>query len=505
MNRLRKILSFIFALLFIVSCVACSAGTEVPEKDDVTSSPTTTAPSVTEGIQYEPDDLPELDFGGETVTILSPASKVGGFNFHETNLTVEELSSDVLNDSIYNRELYVEERLGVEIENIKTLTPDRDIEKVLSTGDDTYDAVVSSNTFMSSRAIEGYLLDLYDVEYIDLDKPWWSQNFTEEAEFFGSIYMATGAMFQSLIRGTYVVFYNKNLALDYADSIPELNDLYGLVDSGRWTIDMFIELGGGIYNDINGNDMRDLEDVYGIAYDKYTPINAFWSGFDISVFSRTDDGWFEFDVNTDRMYTALNKLYTMLYEVKGSIIANVGTTSEDSYSCDYPEVPFSNGTNMFLVERIGFADKESLRNMQDDYGILPYPKYDEEQKDYHSFSNSNFGAVGIPIFNTNPDVAGAVFEAMASYSYRETRPLYLDTVLKGQYMSDPDSRRMVDIVVDGITIDAAFVFFDTLSNKYTEKFQIELFNGERSFATIHEANRKKVETVLKTYKKQLEK
>ena len=79
----------------------------------------TTAAQKNEGIFYEPDELPELDFGGETVTMLSRGLKNGGFSFYETNLTVEELTSDVLNDSIYNRELYVEDRLNVEIENVK--------------------------------------------------------------------------------------------------------------------------------------------------------------------------------------------------------------------------------------------------------------------------------------------------------------------------------------------------------------------------------------------------
>lgn len=113
------------------------------------------------------------------------------------------------------------------------------------------------------------------------------------------------------------------------------------------------------------------------------------------------------------------------------------------------------------------------------------------------------GAVGIPIFNTNSGVVGAVLEALAPYSYRETRPLYLDIVLKGQYMSDPDSRRMVDIVIDGIMIDAAFIYIDTLANKYPEKIQTILYNKEKSFASTHESNKKKVEVSLKAYKKQL--
>lgn len=83
--------------------------------------------------------------------------------------------------------------------------------------------------------------------------------------------------------------------------------------------------------------------------------------------------------------------------------------------------------------------------------------------------------------NTSPEIVGAVLEAMASYSYRETMPLYLDTVLKGQYMSDAESRRIVDIIVDGISIDAAWIYIDTLANRYPANFSEMLNRGSNAF------------------------
>ena len=102
-------------------------------------------------------------------------------------------------------------------------------------------------------------------------------------------------------------------------------------------------------------------------------------------------------------------------------------------------------------------------------------KYDKNQKNYYSFPETSFGAVAIPKMNTSPEIVGAVLEAMASYSYRQTMPLYLDTVLKGQYMSDAESRRIVDIIVDGISIDTAWIYIDTLANRYPANFS-EMLN-----------------------------
>ena len=97
----------------------------------------------------------------------------------------------------------------------------------------------------------------------------------------------------------------------------------------------------------------------------------------------------------------------------------------------------------------------------------------------------------------------AVLEAMASYAYRDTMPAYLNTVLKGQYMSDPDSRRMVDIIVDGFMVDAAWIY-ETLSHEYPVWYRYMLEKGERSYASQHAATEKKVETLLKIYKSQMQ-
>ena len=102
MYNLKKGISLFVAILMVISFVSCASDDTGPsEKNEDTS--VTTAASTTSEIYYEPDDLPELDFGGETVTMISRGLKNGGFSFYETNLTVEELTSDVLNDSIYNR------------------------------------------------------------------------------------------------------------------------------------------------------------------------------------------------------------------------------------------------------------------------------------------------------------------------------------------------------------------------------------------------------------------
>jgi len=93
-----------------------------------------------------------------------------------------------------------------------------------------------------------------------------------------------------------------------------------------------------------------------------------------------------------------------------------------------------------------------------------------------------------------------VLEAMASYSYRETEPAFLDLALKGKYMTDGASRHMVDMVVDGFTTDAVMIYRDTLGKNYLDEFISVIRDKETSFASTHEKSSKIVKIALKIYR-----
>lgn len=127
-------------------------------------------------------------------------------------------------------------------------------------------------------------------------------------------------------------------------------------------------------------------------------------------------------------------------------------------SFDIAESTFASGLAVFSEGKLMSAETPAFRNMQEEYGLIPYPKYDENQKEYYSAAHDNYVSFCVPQTNPSPDTAGAVLEAMASYAYRETVPQYLDITLKGKYMSDAKSRKMVDLIVKGFRMDAGWIY-----------------------------------------------
>ena len=63
---------------------------------------------------------------------------------------------------------------------------------------------------------------------------------------------------------------------------------------------------------------------------------------------------------------------------------------------------------------------------------------------------------------------------------------------------------MIDIVVDGIMIDAAWIYIHTLASDYPRQYRYYIANGERSYATQHEIYSKKAKQTLKIYKREMQ-
>ena len=100
--------------------------------------------------------------------------------------------------------------------------------------------------------------------------------------------------------------------------------------------------------------------------------------------------------------------------------------------------------------------------MEDDYGILPYPKFDESQEKYMSGAMDNYTVLGIPITVSDPEMASIITEALNAESYKQLFPAYYDTALKVKYMRDEESIEMLDIIMNGRNFDMCVLFSSDL-------------------------------------------
>ena len=503
MKRFLALACLLALLLSVLS--ACSGDqpgdstdtTAKPDDDKTTEAPDTADPNqssvITTKIEPLSEELQALNFSDKTITILSRSNtdKWGG-----TEIWVEETSNDPVNDAIFYRNAFVADTLNLkEIKQVTAGGADGIQEKVnlmVSSGDQSYDIVAASVAYGTPMINQGLMYNLYANEidnYLDPEKPWWAQYWIEQAEMGDRLYCITGAPALSLTRMMFVMYYNKDLGDDL-----QLENMYDVVEDGRWTIDYLSELITPIYTSLNGDDVRDTDDQYGLAINHYENCDMFWSAFDMTMLAKDEDGWFEMNTSSkEKIANAFEKVYALIRENNGTY--DTIDTKGFNVACNM----FSSGNVLFAALHLKYAETQEFRNMQDEYGILPVPKYDESQKDYFTYAHDQYTVFMLPKTVADPEMSGAVLEVMAYESYRNVQPTYYDLVLKGRYANDPQSRTMLDIITTNIKVDPAWIYGRQLELPAAAVFRSLIYDGKKTFASSYA----KIEKTLPIFLKQM--
>ena len=456
----KKLLSIFMIVVFVgvIFISACSGDTEQGQNLNETSGNVSSEVEETEVLRENtPDTLPsDLNFGGETITV-----HIRG----DAQSTVEmnaELTGDVIEDAVYYRNQAVEERLNIKLETYVAEgweaynTAIANLRGSIMAGDDTYDIIAGWSARIPQLSIEGLFMDLYDVDYLDMSKPWWVQSLITELDIAGTLNFLTGDIALTLMRAAYVIYFNKTVEQNF-----ELESLYDIVNRGDWTIDKMAEITKGISNDLNGDGVMDENDMYGGAFTAVNQVDCFLQGSNISMIKKDSDGFPVLDVEYEKLTVLVEKIYSFMFENPGVLCI---TGNENNFSTQL--------NNMFMGDRAllvaGPLDTASstFKEMDSDYGIIPYPKYDSNQAEYYTRIQDSVSLWCIPITNSAPNMAGAVMEAMAAESYRKLTPAYYEIAMKVKYSRDDVSSQMLDIIRDGAYLNFASIYNESIGNPW---------------------------------------
>ncbi len=112
---------------------------------------------------------------------------------------------------------------------------------------------------------------------------------------------------------------------------------------------------------------------------------------------------------------------------------------------------------LFSMAALFYAPQ--FRDMQDDWGIIPMPKYDETQQNYYSPGFPNcYPITVVPASNDAPDDTGILLEEMSYIGYTKLLPALYDTVLSGKCARDEDSVEMLDIIFGNTLYDIGMIY-----------------------------------------------
>ena len=99
------------------------------------------------------------------------------------------------------------------------------------------------------------------------------------------------------------------------------------------------------------------------------------------------------------------------------------------------------------------------REMELNFGILPNPKFDESQEEYHNAVHAwATTAVSIPVTSPDAERTGIILEALTAESFYTLRPAYFDISLQSQLLRDEESGEMLELIFATRVYDLAHVF-----------------------------------------------
>lgn len=146
---------------------------------------------------------------------------------------------------------------------------------------------------------------------------------------------------------------------------------------------------------------------------------------------------------------------------------------------------------------------EYLRDMVDDYGILPMPKYDSNQEKYISQLGTSTSMLYVPATTNDIELTSKVMEALCYYSSELVVPKYYEVALKEKYARDADIAQMLDIIRDGATFDFLFAYgagcLSNAPNSYFRFGNTDTTDIASNFASLEASFTASLEKLIETY------
>ena len=476
----KNITALTLAILLALTGVSC--GNNGNSDETPTGGDTGTTSPETEKDIY--DDLPTGDYGGETVTILN-----NSVTWAEYRIDSEEINGDSMNDAVYQRTKFVEDKLKVEIELIEQDLYSGTagyLANLVLAGDDSIDASFIGAMYNVANISKGIYIDLNDVDEFDFSKPWWDTNSMKYYEIENKLYMAHNETSANLHDTLWVGFFNKKML-----EALKLDDIYSIVRDGKWTIDKLKEYVEAGTSDLDGDGELGANDQWGLMTHNGSGF-GFLHGSDKRGVDIKDGMPYVSPID-DRMFDVITKIRSV-FELEGTM-TNDKHQGKLGYNCVNG---FANGHSLLHIEVIGNA--KTLRAMDADFGIIPFPKFDEKQERYIAYYSPAMNAFSIPKTTKDLSRTATVIENLSAYGYKTVRPAYYDIVLHGKTVRDEESREMLDIIFANIEGEMAYVYnwggyADTLKS---------VLSGSGDIVSSLESKKTAVETAIENYLKDLQ-
>ena len=430
-----RVLSLMLVLIMAISTIVSCGDDKVNENTgDVNNNVSTDETG-------ESLKLPNINFDDANFNILCRKED------YAKDLHIDKLDtgSSTVDEKVYNRNNFIEETYGV---NFVIFTDGQnEIATAVSTAvladPDEYDLIANHGRTIFAGVTSNYYYDWNKLEHINTNASWWNQSANKNWRTpNGKLFAMNGDMSYQSVGVLGGMYFNKDIIDNAKAKSP-----YDYVKEDIWTLENFgklvIEVDSSLAGDSSGNIGTDS---FGYATQRWRGPSFAYMCSGQPLLKLGNDGKYVINADNERIVNSFEQYLQIL----------------ENGSCYYGPNDADLGPvrDAFKAGRVAFYDDNLstsviFKGLDLNYGIVPFPKYDELTDGYYSTigTGTNTFAVLSNITERNAEKISVVLEAMAYYGQKQVISYYYDELLSYQAMKDVESLEMLQLIHDGASVE----------------------------------------------------
>ncbi|MGN1408751.1 MAG: hypothetical protein ACI4XJ_01110 [Eubacteriales bacterium] len=437
-KKLKTLVSLLLVALMLASCSESTVTDETTGKtDSANANPSESQNETEEETEYKAfSEIKVEKYDGRALNLLASPN-----DERQIDIVVEELNGSALNDAIYQRNKAMEDIFDITMNCVANndCYIGRVVDKNVLAGSMEYDFYFGNIVDDTvGYMLKGDFIDINKLEEVDLNNQWWDQTARTGLSIGNKNFIVTGDISPTSLLASEAILFNKQLFSNYGIEEP-----YDMVFEGTWTLDAMASLMDKMNIDLDGdgviNTEKDLLSYVGWSYDCCCALFYGAGGY----YSQKDENDYPvISIDQEKVVNIFEKIGKITNHPNAFLGTGGATEHVQLFNIFNEGRAFLCGIQFWKVDLF-------LREMEDDYGILPEPKYDEAQAEYSTGLNDHVPMIIVPVNIAEADMpfVGKMIEAMGAYNFDNVTPIMYDVIAGSRNVRDEKSAEIVNIII----------------------------------------------------------
>ncbi len=386
----------------------------------------------------------------------------GGNDYCFYNEENEELQGDPVNVALADRAAFVEETFNIAFTSLP-YPGDSQVTIRCNSGSDFCDAMMTGAAMiLSNMAKSGHVMDLNESEELNLEASYWDQRIQEDYSINGRVFAIEGDFTVWDDLRTQVILFNASLYENYGYKL-EYGSPYTMVSNNKWTFDTMLEMYQGTSQNKDSDPALGRADTWGMLSETVAPYLLFLGSGEKTVKNVDGQVTLLFEENYANTYDIIEDIMKR-FAMDSEVMYVGGHTDVTDKSDQWADVSAMFEARQALFRSTTLSAATRLRDMADDFGVLPIPMYNEGVGTYYSWCSGGVPlCVPITVKQARNDMRSlSILEAICYYSrYTESgQSLYeafFENMTYVKLCRNEEDRQMLTLIFNTKTYDLDYM------------------------------------------------